>query len=374
MSNIEKKSLELIEPIYAAATDRRLWPQLIKAISDVVGGGGGMLRLIDYSNRRVGFFDAVGYDPQYVQAYRDYFITIDPLREYFENVPVGSIKSISQLHDASAILNSEFYNDYVYAQGKGLSAGATLARDDNATIQFSIHRDLHSGDFGQKEIQILRLLLPHITRAVQVHRLIGETSALADMACASLDRARVGILHINREGENLLAAGNISVAQKRLILSNPGDTSKLHQLIASAAVPALGKALLGGGDMKLCSSSGNVDLELRVIPMPCREMMTDFSMHTGGVAVFVSHPGSLQLPWKRVASSYGLSTAEAKLAVILAEGFSLEEAADRLFVSINTVRTQLKSVFAKTGVRRQSELVAVLLSGILAWCKDEEDE
>lgn len=60
---------------------------------------------------------------------------------------------------------------------------------------------------------------------------------------------------------------------------------------------------------------------------------------------------------------HGFTRAEARLASMLAEGITLEGAAEALSISIHTVRCQLKSVFAKTGVTRQAELVALLLAG-----------
>jgi DNA-binding CsgD family transcriptional regulator len=62
---------------------------------------------------------------------------------------------------------------------------------------------------------------------------------------------------------------------------------------------------------------------------------------------------------------HGITRAEARLASMLADGISLEEVAEALLVSIQTVRSQLKSVFAKTGVTRQAELVALLLTDML---------
>lgn len=379
MESTENKALALIEPIYAAATDRQQWSHLIEAISNAVGGQGGMLRLIDYSNREVGFFETLGYETRFTQAYRDYYIAIDPLRGYFENSPVGTISLASQLQDYASIRNSEFHNDYNRPQNKEFLAGATLARDNDVTLQFGVHRTKRAGDFGQKDMQLLRLLLPHLTRAVQVHRLIGETSARADMACATLDKARIGIFlldadgyiqHINREGEKLLVSGKLAVAHKKLALTNIGDTAQLHRLIASAACPTLRKTLSGGGDMKLRSTQGKIDLELRVIPMSGRNDAVGLYFQTGVVVVLVSHPGALRLTWQKVASTYGLSPAESKLAVILAEGCRPEEAAERLSISIHTARAQLKSIFAKTGTNRQSQLVSLLLSGVLAWCAE----
>jgi DNA-binding CsgD family transcriptional regulator len=61
---------------------------------------------------------------------------------------------------------------------------------------------------------------------------------------------------------------------------------------------------------------------------------------------------------------YGLSEAEIELVVLLCEGCSLEEAARRRDVTLNTARSQLMGVFAKTGANRQSELVRLVLDGI----------
>jgi DNA-binding CsgD family transcriptional regulator len=62
-----------------------------------------------------------------------------------------------------------------------------------------------------------------------------------------------------------------------------------------------------------------------------------------------------------LAKAFRLTPSEAKLASIIARGVAPETAARELNVSRETVRNQLKSVFAKTGTHRQGELVALLL-------------
>jgi len=61
-----------------------------------------------------------------------------------------------------------------------------------------------------------------------------------------------------------------------------------------------------------------------------------------------------------VQSAFGLTPSESRLAVRLASGLSLREAAQALGISYQTVRTKLKFVFQKTGVRRQAELILLL--------------
>jgi pimeloyl-ACP methyl ester carboxylesterase/DNA-binding CsgD family transcriptional regulator len=58
--------------------------------------------------------------------------------------------------------------------------------------------------------------------------------------------------------------------------------------------------------------------------------------------------------------TFGLTPAESRLALLLADGRSLEDSADLLGVSIHTVRAQLKSAFAKTGTNRQQDLVRII--------------
>jgi DNA-binding CsgD family transcriptional regulator len=59
---------------------------------------------------------------------------------------------------------------------------------------------------------------------------------------------------------------------------------------------------------------------------------------------------------------YGLTAAQAQLAALIAEGCDLSVAAEKLGVSINTVRTHLQRMFERTGVHSQSALVGLLLS------------
>jgi DNA-binding CsgD family transcriptional regulator len=65
-------------------------------------------------------------------------------------------------------------------------------------------------------------------------------------------------------------------------------------------------------------------------------------------------------------TQYKITPAEARLVAKLAALRTVEEAADDLGISMATARTQLKSVFGKSGTRSQSELLLLLASGTLA--------
>jgi pimeloyl-ACP methyl ester carboxylesterase/DNA-binding CsgD family transcriptional regulator len=64
--------------------------------------------------------------------------------------------------------------------------------------------------------------------------------------------------------------------------------------------------------------------------------------------------------WSTLRESFGLTPAEIRLAALLREGKTLKDASDELSVSINTVRNQLRAVFDKLGLKRQSDLIRAL--------------
>jgi DNA-binding CsgD family transcriptional regulator len=67
----------------------------------------------------------------------------------------------------------------------------------------------------------------------------------------------------------------------------------------------------------------------------------------------------------------GLTRAEAAVAAEILEADGLQAVADRLGVSLATVRTHLAHVFDKTGTRRQAELVRLLLRSASAVREDK---
>ena len=62
---------------------------------------------------------------------------------------------------------------------------------------------------------------------------------------------------------------------------------------------------------------------------------------------------------------FDLTPAEASLALALADGLTLDEAAERLEIRKNTARAHLRAIFAKIGVTRQTTLVRTLLSSVI---------
>jgi len=81
--------------------------------------------------------------------------------------------------------------------------------------------------------------------------------------------------------------------------------------------------------------------------------------------LYVRDPGSPTLADAGVIRQlFNLTPTETAVALKLADGASLEAAAEELNIRRNTARAHLRSIFSKTGVRRQTELVRIMLNSV----------
>ena len=379
MSVPEDAALNLVGMVYDAALDQRKWPTFLDAFAYAVGGGSAMLRSADLQAGKAGFVTSIGYDPAWQSAYCKHFVKVDYLTPFLNQFELGEVKTSDQAFSMSEQRKTEYFNDYSIPQDKLYGLAVSLIRDGSHTLMFAAQRGKRAGAFGEEQARLMGILAPHVTRAVQVHRRISSVTAEKEWALGALDQLRMGViltnhsgtpLFVNRAAEQMLALDNgINTHQGRLVLPNISETALFYKLITDAAKGAPGTNM--GGDMRIAMPDGEF-LHCLVMPIPLElSARWDISLASGCVAVFLSMPSGLQLPPKRLAALYGLTPAEARLAAKLAAFRSVEQAADELCITAHTARSQLKSVFAKTGAQSQSELLMLLATGTLALCQDK---
>ena len=385
MSSIEETALELIEFAYDAALAPEKWSAFMERLVKAMGARSAMLREVNYEAGNVGLYETVGHDPAFLTAYREHFVHLDCFAPTFNNLPIGAVITGDEAVPWEQQRKTEFFNDYVLAQNLRHLMGSVLARNNRHHLQFGLQREEGQGAYDADDRRLIRLITPHMARAIQIHRQMAEVTTQKHWALSALDRLRVGVIlldgrgrpvHLNRAAELLAIEHNGFVAGRDgLTLPSTKETAQLRRLIGDAASSATGRGSGVGGCLHVrMSESGGEKMQFQVIPLPLglSERPWEQSLPGGCVAVFISVPGGPQLSCDRVAAMHGLTPAESKLASMLAKGMSLEQAAEALSVSIQTVRSHLKSIFAKTGVTRQGALIALLLADILADQADDQ--
>ncbi|HTM47202.1 MAG TPA: hypothetical protein VL285_00880 [Bryobacteraceae bacterium] len=157
------------------------------------------------------------------------------------------------------------------------------------------------------------------------------------------------VISLNRRAREITAkADSLTIRNNELSVALNGQTQKLGRLVAHAIRGETG----GPNAMALVRNDSRWPLWLLVVPVESR-----------CAAVLVSDPAWKCFPDSRVlANLFGLTPAECRLAALLMQGASLLEAGMALQITPYTARAQLKVIFEKTGVNRQSQLMYLLLS------------
>lgn len=335
-----------------------------------------MLRSVDLQTHKAGFVASFGYDPAWRSAYCNHFVNVDYLTPALAQFKPGEVRSGDWVLTLSEQRKTEFFNDYSTPQDKVHGLGTLLAKDGSQTLIFAAQRGKRAGAFGEEQSRLMGILAPHVTRAVQVHRKLTSVTVEREWALGALDQLRMGViltdslgvpLFVNPAAEQLMAQVKaVNVCQGRLALNSKSETALLYKLIAGAAQRG---AI--GGDMRINLHNRFDILQCLVTPVST-EYSARLNVHPGSgcAAIFLSRPGSLQLSPKRLAILYRLSPAESILVAKLAAFNSLEQTAKDLGIASSTARVQLGAVFNKTGARTQAELLVLLATGTLAYCRD----
>ncbi|MDQ3776088.1 MAG: helix-turn-helix transcriptional regulator [Pseudomonadota bacterium] len=132
----------------------------------------------------------------------------------------------------------------------------------------------------------------------------------------------------------------------------------MRALAACVEPPAIAAPLEDA--LQIRRPSGKTDYSVRVHRLPSGNRLLDLGIQAVAwlqITDPAEAPRDLTETLRRL---YGLTAAESRLVAALARGDTPKAAAQRFHVTDNTIRTQLKSVLAKTGVRRQVELVLLV--------------
>ena len=155
------------------------------------------------------------------------------------------------------------------------------------------------------------------------------------------------------------------LANDTLALTHPADAQRLRDAInraitvSRAAKPGIVDVLRA----RRPSGAGHYGIMIRPAAGSVEAEQQSLSP---AVAVFISVEEGAQTPApvETIRKLFELTHKEAQLALCLANGRSLQEAAGDLGITLNTARAHLRSTFSKTGIDRQARLVRAILRSV----------
>jgi len=263
---------------------------------------------------------------------------------------------------------TRFYQEWVVPQGIAYATGATVLREGDWLTQLYLQRSPEHSPFVRDEIDLLNEFVPHLQRAIQMRQRFTELQLGQNFLASSLDVLAMPtvlfdeycrVVHMNRSGELLLKSSRDCWIEGGHIFTRDLSATRSLNLELTKAIRASHGEVVDPGDIVLLHRSARMPLILMLTPL----RLSENTLSQGAALMFIFDPEKAPaITVNLVKRLFGLSKAEAELAVALCCGKTLEDTANERDTSIHTIRSQLKSIFGKTGTKRQTHLVSLLLS------------
>jgi DNA-binding CsgD family transcriptional regulator/PAS domain-containing protein len=373
-----RSNSDLLDLVYEAALDPTVWTPVMERFADMIGGESGWLsRLSTEDDSGADESDPLArVDPVWTQRYLNHFGQCNPLhhvensREYMRRWR-PRILTDEDWMAKDALVRTEYYNDFMRPQGIGSCLMIRLAARgvEIATMNFS--RTERRGQFSGADLELADRIHPHLIRAFDMGQRFASTRRLAGELASVLDRSQHGLFvlsddglvrHVNRAGERLVGEeSGLRLVDRRLTAANSADARQLAALIGAAGTPERERRT--GGSMALSTPNRRAPLSITIAPVRSDQLAPVYRGHSILVCV-TDLEANVTLPEQKLRGLFGLTPAEARLALAIFEGLSPTEAAASFGVSPNTVRVQLGHIFEKTGTNRQSELVRLMMRAV----------
>jgi DNA-binding CsgD family transcriptional regulator len=226
----------------------------------------------------------------------------------------------------------------------------------------SVYRNRARGRFNHSEGRYLARVAPSLGRIAALAEKFGAeriSSALTtfdQLKCpAIMIDWRGSVRNPNRLAENLLDK-DLHLHRGRLWTSDPRSNRRIEELVAAilatapGSTPSLNQVVINRADAPW----------LLVEAMPVTALGSDIFNEGRALLILTDLTKPSFSASKLLATIFGLTPAEAKLAACIASGIGIDATAAALRIVRETAKSQLKAVFVKTNTHSQPELLALM--------------
>ena len=365
----EEHFTNLVRTLYAAPTEPELWNEFLAELAKITKTD--KIGLLSHNLARdthtvVGRAGEGGAEAQ--RIYEAHYGQYDEWYLRGRDLIPGEVYVGQQIWPESTMLRSLYYNEFLRRFDMRWMATVTTASNPTLTEHLTLCRGGSQGLFEENDLRVVKAIVPHLQTALTTRRLLQSLEVrlsnlenaldLLETALVLLD-ASSKVVFVNRAARIILdECSALCLHGSKLAPRNAAEWATLQELFAKAILTGNGVAAHGVGAMQIFRT-GRRPLNLFVSPFCCETN----SALTGrpAVAVFLNDPERRPgVPSEILRVLFGLTPAETQLALHILDGYSLSDAGDLIGVGRETVKSQLRSIFQKTGTRKQGELIKLI--------------
>ncbi len=356
---------DLIGLIYDAAIDPSLWECAIERAAYFVGGTGAALICKDVGARHAAMPHNFGFQGPPVALFEPIYPAAEPLFLGDIEQPIA----ITDLIPFEELTQTEIYRQWAQPQGFVDFISAVLDRTTISAAIFGVFRHQRNGIVDDRARRQMRLIAPHIRRAVLIGRMFEFKAAEVATFVDTLNGLSAGmylvdaegrLIHANAAGSAILAASDIlSSVGGRLVACETRVQRTLRDVFAAAGQ---GDAALGvrGIAVPLIGKNGERYVA-HALPLTSGARRRAGIVHVAAAALFVRRAALVASSTSQViGETFKLTPTELRVLLAIVEVGGIPEVATAFGVADTTVRSHVNRLFEKTGVTRQADLVKLV--------------
>lgn len=355
--------MELTDQIYEAAVNPELWPRVLDRLSNLSGCKGGVLFTADWQ-QVVRWTVSPAIEDVFSRFLSEGWMTRNTRATRAAQLRYAGFINDFDMFTQEEMDNDPFYTELFRPMGYGWCAGTVILAPGGDVIVFDLERPYEAGPAPRSALKKLDPFRPHLARSALLAARLGleraraavEALAILGLPAAAL---RVGgrVLTANKLFEELTPAVLMDRATRLSVVDPAADR------LLQAALTRIELGVNPGHSIPLAAADDRPAMVLHVLPV--RGVAHDVFAQAGSLAVLSPVNAPTAPPDALLNGLFDLTPAEARVARTIVEGGTINDYAEATGLSRETIRGCVKSVLAKTGTRRQAELVG-LLTGLSA--------
>jgi DNA-binding CsgD family transcriptional regulator len=365
----------LVENIYSTVVDPDAWHAFLDALVSGTNSRSARLLVMNSQANRVISSIKLNIDDNYHRQYVEHYVNTCPWRPELLQKNSGRLYS-TYLHfnrRQSDFLRTEFYNDWARPQDIHHGVCGTIYSDSSRTVQLLVQRTRDQGYYTEEETVFLNDFIPHLQHSFLLAGQVADSRARAEaIAIAAGDETLPFLLldfglrpiYCNPSAEALISTEtSLILANGQLKVADESQNQCLQQLLRKCLDAADSRAFHSAGGTLEVPRPNSASLQLLVRPVH-PDIPVLAGAPAGYVAVYIYEPEArVAIDCERLTRLYSLSKAEIRVAKAMLVNPNPGDVAKRCSISLHTVRSHLKAIFAKTETRSQADLMKLLLLG-----------
>lgn len=370
MKRAQRKPERLILRAYDAAQDQTQIPALLSEMSRQFAAHAVWMRVHDGGHATPRYLHSTGLSPSEVTRSEAQFSDRNPWRvKGFEDMLMNGVGHGDSILPRHELVRTEYYNEVLAKMDIDYGMGFCLwANPPHQAVVISLNRSQRQAGSFAEDISYAKQLLPHLRSAYAIMRRLSWAESQSLSLAAAIERFGVGMALVDAKGRCVyrnMAAEEAFAAGCGLALT-PAQTFRCavpdaQRTLQAALTLAARDALPAPQRIHVRDALGTIRFVLVVTMLRGDARSLGAKGNDPCAAIFIHTPSLVpKAPDALLREAFLLTPAEARLAALLAMGADVAQCTNTLHVSLATIRTQLRSLFAKTGTHRQAELVAAL--------------